>query len=424
MAIATGQFTIIDYNDALTLTGYIGSNHPKTQMYNPDTGGYTPNWTSSNLVLTPSLYKLGTTTDIITDSAVTSVQWYSVSGGTETLITADSDHVYSGTKSHILTIKVNELAGLPAKDYVCKVTYRDESTGLDLVHKLPITFSRVVNGGGIADAIAWCPNGNVFKNDAVTSLTAKCDLWRSSVIDTTNVTYRWFKQDANVFAPTTTSTGSTTTAIVCNSVTGMNVGESVIVGSESAKTISAINIGTKTITLSSALTTAPASGVAVKHANYDTDAGAGWRLISSDIANNITGVTTNTITVYPAYVLNYAVFQCLIKDTDSASNTYDNIFKDTVTMVDQSDLIQVSIVSTGGDVFKNGVGSTTLTAKLFRAGTEIDASGTKYTYTWTIFDKNGNSSTFSGGATSKTGKSITVGDADVNVKATFSVSIS
>ena len=32
MSRAQGQFTIIDYNDALTLTGYIGSNHPKTQM--------------------------------------------------------------------------------------------------------------------------------------------------------------------------------------------------------------------------------------------------------------------------------------------------------------------------------------------------------------------------------------------------------
>lgn len=33
MSRAQGQFTIIDYNDALTLTGYIGCNHPKTQMF-------------------------------------------------------------------------------------------------------------------------------------------------------------------------------------------------------------------------------------------------------------------------------------------------------------------------------------------------------------------------------------------------------
>lgn len=44
MSKAQGQFTIIDYNDALTLTGYIGSNLAKTQMFNPDNNTYTPNW--------------------------------------------------------------------------------------------------------------------------------------------------------------------------------------------------------------------------------------------------------------------------------------------------------------------------------------------------------------------------------------------
>ena len=55
MSKAQGQFTIIDYNDALTLTGYIGSNLAKTQMYNPDNGSYTPDWKTKNLVLTPCM---------------------------------------------------------------------------------------------------------------------------------------------------------------------------------------------------------------------------------------------------------------------------------------------------------------------------------------------------------------------------------
>lgn len=49
MSKAQGQFTIIDYNDALTLTGYIGSNLAKTQMYNPDNDSYSPDWTSKIL---------------------------------------------------------------------------------------------------------------------------------------------------------------------------------------------------------------------------------------------------------------------------------------------------------------------------------------------------------------------------------------
>ena len=65
MSKAQGQLTIIDYNDALTLTGYIGSNLAKTQMYNPDNGSYTPGWKTKNLVLTPGLYVIGTTADQI-----------------------------------------------------------------------------------------------------------------------------------------------------------------------------------------------------------------------------------------------------------------------------------------------------------------------------------------------------------------------
>lgn len=357
MAIATGQFTIIDYNDALTLTGFISSNHPKTQVYNPDNGGYAPDWTSTNLVLTPSLYKLGTTTDIITDSAVTSVQWYSVSGGTETLVSADANHVYSGTKNQILTLKTNELAGLPAKDWVCKITYHDATTNLDLIHKMSISFNRVVNGGGIADAVAYCPNGNIFKNGAVASLTAKCDLWRGSVIDSTLVTYQWYQQDASVVT--------------------------------------------------------------------DQGGGIGWRKLT-DLANNYTGCTSNTITIYNVAVVNYAVFKCMIKDTDSASNTYNQYFLDTVSFVDQSDTLQISITSTGGDVFKNGVGSTTLTAKVYQAGAEIDSAGTKYTYKWFNYDKDGvlNANFGGTGINYKTGKTLSVGDADVTVKGTFVVEIS
>ena len=149
MSRAQGQFTIIDYNDALTLTGYIGCNHPKTQMFNPDNNSYTPNWASTNLVLTPSLYIIGTTTDQITSENVTMVKWYQ--GTSTTAIASGGNYTLSGTKSHILTVKANIMAGLPGVDFKCEITYRDPSTGLTLVHPLTISFSRVVNGSGIVD---------------------------------------------------------------------------------------------------------------------------------------------------------------------------------------------------------------------------------------------------------------------------------
>lgn len=357
MAIATGQFTIIDYNDALSLSAYISSNRQKTQIFNPDNGSYMPDWVTSTVVLTPSLFILGNSSDIINTAAVQSVTWYDVTAGTESLITANASYVLSGTKSSILTIKQNVLAGLPGKEFMCKIIYRDTSTGLDLTVKTPISFSRVVSGSGITDAIAWAPNGNIFKNQEVTSLTATCDLIRGSVKDTTNVSYQWYQFD------------------------------------------------TAQLT--------------------DVGGGVNWRKLTN-VASMTMGVTTRELQVFPNAVPTYSVFKCVIKDTDSTSNTYNSSFEDNVTFEDKSDPIQVTITSTGGDIFKNGVGSTILKALVYQAMAEIDSAGTKYTYKWFKLSSTGVLDPNFGGAgiNFKTGKTLAVGDADVDVKATFQVEVS
>lgn len=321
MSKAQGQFTIIDYNDALTLTGYIGSNLAKTQMYNPDNGSYTPDWKTKNLVLTPSLYVIGTTADQITTANVTSVKWYV--GDSNTAITAGTNYALSGAKSHILTVKANVMAELP----------------------------------GIVDLLVTTPNGNVFKNEEVASLTAKAELWRGSTVDTTKVSYKWAVMDASVTA--TSSTG------------------------------------------------------------YDADFGIGWRKLS-DTADKYTGTVTNTLTVYAAAVDSYAVFKCCAQDTDSASASYNTKFFDVATFIDNSDPLQIIVTSTGGDVFKNGQGTTVLTAVCYQAGSEVDAAGNG-SYTWTKYNKDGVVDTSWGTNGSKTGKTLSVSSADVDTKATFMV---
>ena len=353
MSKAQGQFTIIDYNDALTLTGYIGSNLAKTQMYNPDNDTYNPDWSDTNLVLTPSLYVIGTTTDQITSSNVTSVKWYI--GSSTTALTTSGNYALSGTKSHILTIKGNTMAGLPGIDYRCVITYKDDSTGLSITHPLTISVSRVVNGSGITDLLVATPSGNVFKNSEVATLTATAELWRGSTVDTTNVTYAWAIMDSSV-----TSTSSS---------------------------------------------------------GYDAAFGTGWRKLT-DTTGMYTGTTTATITVYAAAVDSYAVFKCVATDSDSTSSTYNSTFADVATFIDNSDPIQIVITSTGGDVFKNGQGSTVLTAVVYQAGAEIDTDG-KGTYTWTKYNKDGAVDTTWGTSGSKTGKTLSVSNTDVDTKATF-----
>ena len=91
------------------------------------------------------------------------------------------------------------------------------------------------------------------------------------------------------------------------------------------------------------------------------------------------------------------------------------------TFIDNSDPLQIIVTSTGGDVFKNGQGTTVLTAVCYQAGSEGDAAGN---YTWTKDNKDGVVDTSWGTNGSKTGKTLSVSSADVDTKATFMVVVS
>lgn len=357
--VCTSDYTISDFNDAISLSGYISSNLAHTQIYNPDNASYTPNWGTNNLVLTPQLFVTSTSNDIIATAAVTSVDWYINSETSGNKITTGGSYTLSGTKSHIVTVSSNVLAGLNNIKYICVISYHDSTTNLDLTHKMDITFTLINSGSGVVTAVCIATEGNIFKNNSVASLKALCDLYRGSSIDTSNTSYKWAISDA-------------------------------------------------TITSSSAT-------------GYDSDFGNGWRLLTQG-DSTVSGTNTHELTIYPDAVPSLAVFKCIITDTDSTSTTYGGKFFDTVTITDLSDPIQMTIVSSAGDVFLNGQGSTILTARLFRGGAEIDTTSPyTYTYKWYRYDSSGiMDSNFGTNNTSyRPGKTLNVDDSMVSGKATF-----
>lgn len=136
----------------------------------------------------------------------------------------------------------------------------------------------------------------------------------------------------------------------------------------------------------------------------DADGGNGWRLINATFNAGVTNYTTNTITIPASAVTGFEAFKCVA--------TYSGVkYSDTTSFVDISDPISTTII--GGDKFKNGQGTVTLTAKLSQAGAEIDAAGTKYTYTWSLYDMAGVKVTNWNGTGSKVGKTITVAAIDI-----------
>lgn len=262
--VARGQVTIIDQNDAVSLQAFIGSSQPLTQVYNRDNNAYAPSWAASPyLVLTPSLFVSGqAATDQITSvgNAATltagvksgSAKWYK--NGTAIVSGQDSCTIGAASAKYALTVKANHMTvSAPQVRYTFEAVYID-ANGLEIPFRAEIQFTQHLNAGAMIAAVAYAPDGIVFKNDEVATLRAHCDLWRGASIDTTNVTYAWGIKDSAVFAGTTLTAAAAAgaTTITVASVMNMEAGGRITIGS-AQYTISAVNASTKVVTLTSAL---------------------------------------------------------------------------------------------------------------------------------------------------------------------------
>ena len=250
--VARGQVTIIDQNDAVSLQAFIGSSQPLTQVYNRDNNAYAPSWAASPyLVLTPSLFVSGqAATDQITSvgNAATltagvksgSAKWYK--NGTAIVSGQDSCTIGAASAKYALTVKANHMTvSAPQVRYTFEAVYID-ANGLEIPFRAEIQFTQHLNAGAMIAAVAYAPDGIVFKNDEVATLRAHCDLWRGASIDTTNVTYAWGIKDSAVFAGTTLTAAAAAgaTTITVASVMNMEAGGRITIGS-AQYTISAVN---------------------------------------------------------------------------------------------------------------------------------------------------------------------------------------
>lgn len=431
--VARGQVTIIDQNDAVSLQAFIGSSQPLTQVFNKDTNAYVPSWVASPyLTLTPSLFVSGkASTDQITSvgNAATltpgvksgSAKWYK--DGTVITSGQDSCTVAAASARYALTVKANHMTiAAPQVRYAFEAVYID-ANGLEIPFRAEIQFTQHLNAGAMIAAVAYAPDGVVFKNEEVATLRAHCDLWRGATIDTSNVTYAWGIKDSSVFAPTTltAAAAASATTITVASVTNMEAGGKLTIAA-AQYTISSVNTSTKVVTLTTPLSAAAASGAAVSCPYYNSMLGIGWSCLTSSNPRGVTaGWTTNEISITADAVLNFETFKCAIKDTDTSSGnaSANKVVCDIISFSDISDPITVDLMSQKGFTIKNNSNDVDAKAVLYRNGEELDAAGTAYTYTWKLWNAAGTTVT-----KTYTGKSITVGKADVTGKGVLMCEIS
>ncbi|MFR9506137.1 MAG: hypothetical protein SNI32_08670 [Rikenellaceae bacterium] len=225
--ISRGQITIVDLNDGKSINLYLGSSQPTTQIFNQENSSYTPDWTTSPyLVISPEIYVTGVDTNQV--SRLKGVPTWKINGSS-TLATYNA--TAATTSPYALTIKGN-MEDVSQMQIECEVIYVDPDTTAETTAKTSVTYTKTENAGQLICAVAYAPLGTVFKNGESTSLTARCDMWRGSTIDNTNVTYTWQKLIDGVWTTLTSANASGITGYSTNEIT---IPESAVLNYESFK---------------------------------------------------------------------------------------------------------------------------------------------------------------------------------------------
>lgn len=189
MAIARGQITITDLNDGRSVSMFLATNHGTTQIFNRENSSYVPNFASSALVVTPELFVSGESGNAMTQ--VKSMPVWKINGSTSLQAWGS----VAQSTPYALTINKN-LTSVAHLNIECEVDYTDPLTKAITKAKAQVTLAKTENAGQLICAIATAPKGTIFKQGGLDSLQAKCDLWRGSSIDSTNVEYQWHKLNA------------------------------------------------------------------------------------------------------------------------------------------------------------------------------------------------------------------------------------
>lgn len=363
--IAAGQITVVDVSDAPVLNAFITASRATTQVYSQSSGNYNPSYASTPQVLTLNLTKAGSTASIV--GGISSVHWYVVDGASKTEITSHentANEYTTGGHGETLTTKLNIDPNKGSKRYEVSGVWRDPLTGLDVNFSADIDLFVTQIGKETQVLNVYAGNGTTFRNNTPASLTVNADLYRGNVLTNDNKQFKFFYQDTSV-------TGSTV-------------------------------------------------------AGYDADGGIGWHLCSRTTAGqtpNVEPTATTTsqgvLTVTAAAVVNAQTFKVVCINKSGTFNGSKS--SGLCTLVDMSDPYSLMLDSSAGNIFKNRQGVTTIKARLYRNGEELDVNGTGKTYKWSKYDKNGVMDANFGttGNAYKTGKSITVNASEIAAKAMF-----
>lgn len=210
MAVLTSsQQTFVDITDQRKLSAYITSNLPKTQSEDPNTlpHEYAPDWTSSNLVLTPVIF-LDQTSVALSATGLT-ITWKRKDGTSAESSLAAGEIAANG----ILTVNANKLSASDSGmiTYICYISYYDSETKNTVNISSDITYTLVRNAENAKLAYVTADT-YVFKYDTSSTLVGATQATLTAQVQGVTISKWQYKNSSGAWAnyPTTSDNTSIT----------------------------------------------------------------------------------------------------------------------------------------------------------------------------------------------------------------------
>ena len=220
MAIkASGQITIVDLSDSRQLSVYLTSNLPKTQILDQDSNVYNPNWSSSNLKITPNIFLNQTAVPLGSSGLSVSYKRRDGSGAEASLTSGET------VSGGILTINQNKLSGSSSGllTYICYISYVDPQTNQTIYTQTDISFSLVKNA--LSARLATISGEQIFKYDKDSNLVGPSSISLNGEIQGVSQIKWQYKNSSGTFVdyPTTSDNASITSSILIVKPTGTSI---------------------------------------------------------------------------------------------------------------------------------------------------------------------------------------------------------
>ena len=173
---------------------YLTSSQPLTVTYDPNTLTYTPDWGTSNLVLTPVIQYNGTSLPL--NSQGLTITYKRKDGSSAAEDPASGETVSGG----ILTVSANKMPGSSGIiTYICKVVYNDPNVGVPIETESSMTFTQITQASELK--YAYIVGESTFLYGADRSLVGSDTIMLSTDISNTSVSQWQYKNSLGDFVP-------------------------------------------------------------------------------------------------------------------------------------------------------------------------------------------------------------------------------